>query len=230
MKKITKEELQEQINNLQKQLDNFKEPSKFKKGTWYKFIQHSTCIVNYQESGRGYGTSIYGAWGDAVIMNNDGRESSSKWVEATDKEVEAMLIKEAKKRGFKEGVRFKSAMYSSLFTLKKGIYYKSMENCIYNGNGYGTIFKDGKWATIIEDSKPKINGYEMEVDGNEISFGCAKFHKTWLTTLYTSITKKNNQTDSFEDCNRKIKGVVLDSGYTLSLVDLEATVNYLKNE
>jgi hypothetical protein len=65
---------------------------------------------------------------------------------ATDKEVEEALIKEAKKRGFKEGVRFK-CLYNHD--------YKGKCIPLFCSDGYlwlegGCVFKDGKWATIVE--------------------------------------------------------------------------------
>ena len=83
----------------------------------------------------------------------------SYWSKLNTKEVECVLIQEAKKRGFKEGVRIAwggeilGALESSDFV---------WENLCTVGMCLGTekyfIFNDGIWATIIEDSK------EMTID------------------------------------------------------------------
>ena len=71
---------------------------------------------------------------------------------ATDKEVEQALIKEAKKRGFKEGVNYKTA---SERLVQELVFNKLQFNQDGNG-GYltdgcrGSIFEYGKWATILE--------------------------------------------------------------------------------
>ena len=70
---------------------------------------------------------------------------------ATDKEVEEALIKEAKRRGFKEGVKFK-CLYNKTVS-----YGYSPMLC---SEGYlwidgGCVFKEGKWAEIIKDTITK---------------------------------------------------------------------------
>ena len=72
---------------------------------------------------------------------------------ATDQEVETALIKEAKKRGFKEGVTIKCLNNNFHNTYK----LKSTFNDLYIEDGdlwFGTeeIFINGKWAEIIEDN------------------------------------------------------------------------------
>jgi len=71
---------------------------------------------------------------------------------ATDKEVKEALIKEAKKRGFKKGVKVVSPYNSdhtrviaSSFRFERGSLVFTCES------GWRTyLFVDGKWATIIE--------------------------------------------------------------------------------
>ena len=82
---------------------------------------------------------------------------------ATDKEVEQALIKEAKKRGFKEGVSFKliegsvGMLNSAKITKDYEIVYEASRNRLVLkriGILY-TIFKNGKWATIIKETITK---------------------------------------------------------------------------
>ena len=86
---------------------------------------------------------------------------------ATDKEVEDALISEAKKRGFKEGVSFVSVSPDNINILE-GRLHRSGSNEI--GDDLHWIFRDGKWATIIEDKKEmtvaeleKELGYEIKI-------------------------------------------------------------------
>ena len=76
-------------------------------------------------------------------------------------------------------------------------------------------------AEIEQAQKFTINRHEMTVDGNIISFGCAKFHKAQFMTL-----------DNFNDCypcsNRKIKSITLDSGVTLTIEDITKILERLK--
>ena len=67
------------------------------------------------------------------------------------KEVEQALIKEAKKRGFKKGVRF-TCLYNKFI----------VDDChpMLCSEGYlwikgGCVFRDGKWATIIKETITK---------------------------------------------------------------------------
>ncbi len=74
---------------------------------------------------------------------------------ATDKEVSEALIKEAKKRGFKEGVtgvRLDNYLYGDGNNKLKGDFgYSNGSLHMDTTNDYFFgIFKEGKWATIIE--------------------------------------------------------------------------------
>ena len=73
----------------------------------------------------------------------------------TDKEVEEELIKGAKKRGFKEGVRVKSVLFP-LNTFNNGYCdgrgYEYDDSSLFFGGI--AIFNKGKWAETIEEKKP----------------------------------------------------------------------------
>ena len=73
---------------------------------------------------------------------------------ATEEEVRQALINEAKKRGFKKGVVFKSIDYTTNKKLKiVSSEFKFASNDLYIGTNdltkYKSVFKDGKWAEII---------------------------------------------------------------------------------
>lgn len=76
-----------------------------------------------------------------------------------DSEVQTALIEEAKRRGFKEGVKFKlieggiGEVNNCDITSDYELKYESNMNRLMLDSGYNayTIMKDGKWATIIKD-------------------------------------------------------------------------------
>ena len=165
-----------------------------------------------------YGFGWGGVWSECLCVRFHNIN-----IKATDKEVEEALIKEAKKRGFTEGVIVSKDNFK---------YYKRSEKLkretrfivrYEDGAGWvifccgSCIFEDGKWATIIEDPKLVVNGYEMKIDEKTVSFGCAKFSTHELLTL-------NSDIDAFNlKCigNRTIKSFTLDSGVTITTEELQ---------
>lgn len=144
----------ENINELKRGLkDKIKEleKPKLEVGKWYKteddVLFHVVSIDS--NSYKTYGNYKHGWGGDWRI----GKKSNyaKKAVEATKEEVEKALIKEAKKRGFKEGVTFRSATGSLTAFVVEGSLY--LEYSILYSDGRGCIFYDGNWAEIIEESK-----------------------------------------------------------------------------
>ncbi len=130
-------------------------PELFKKdelevGKWYKTprCQHLMYLKSISDNGvdgNGYGINVVGAWFDYIEGVN-----MDDTVIATDKEVETALIKEAKKRGFKEGVKCLSVNSSDIRLCGSNAYY--------NGQHYNQllfdmtccVFENGKWSTVIK--------------------------------------------------------------------------------
>ena len=120
----------------------------FELGKWYK---HSSGGYWFLKEITDEDLIIYGFTCMMKWINESLRDKSAlrHLAPATDKEVETALIKEAKKRGFKEGM-------VNINCLLGGREWD--DDCGYgfdfNGDylelGAATIFKDGKWATIIE--------------------------------------------------------------------------------
>ena len=90
-----------------------------------------------------------------------------------------------------------------------------------NDKGW-TIYRDGKWAEIIEEPKVLINGYEMKQDGDIISFGCAKFDIHQLQRWEYFINREYKS-------NRKIKSIKLDSGIEITVKQLKEIVDNSKD-
>jgi hypothetical protein len=149
-------------------------------------------------------------------------------IEATNEEVQTALIKEAKKRGFKEGVSFLSTNGNKKHTLLSSNF--TFENLGHIGKVLGTetcwFYHNGKWATII-DTPLMINGYEMKQDGDIIVFGFGQFHKEQLKDLLLDILDTGfNGYD--RSSNRTIKSITLDDGMVITTDQLKQIVDKIK--
>ena len=95
-----------------------------------------------------------GAWFENMHHSLSGHLKSYKL--ATEEEVREALINEAKKRGYKEGVKCKFGIIEDIRTIETNIFDWNGKylfvRCI-NGNA-DIIFRSGKWAEIIEQSEP----------------------------------------------------------------------------
>lgn len=168
---MKKEEIEQRlIENKQerKQLkQQLKDLPSLEVGRWYKY---NDGVFNYQGVKcyiQGYGIDVLGIWLDVCNLG----ESPQDWIPATDKEVEEALIKEAKKRGFKKGVEFISLRES-----KEKVFFSSFWQMDYSKDLWvlgsksfnGIIFKDGKWAEIIQPKTVELNGNYTEVQLKDI--------------------------------------------------------------
>tara|TARA_R110000796_G_scaffold156853_1_gene273622 strand:- start:852 stop:1373 length:522 start_codon:yes stop_codon:yes gene_type:complete len=128
-------------------------PKLFKKdlivGKWYKT---DGLLQNFL--GKFGNDSTYGFRKDGVYSASMGFHDDDTHDLATDKEVEQALNKEAKKRGFKEGIVIitsktgvKRTLNSNFFIMIKNnlACLSSKETCVYP-----VIFTNGTWATIVE--------------------------------------------------------------------------------
>lgn len=214
----------EEIEKLEKRLAELKSQPDFEVGKWYKAKSHNAFFC-YKGNGVGYGIRINNVWIDEEPMTE-----ISLWTEATKEEVESALIKQAEKRGFKEGVRFKSASSNMEITLGK-VKPSMYDNLLYMSL-VGVVFCNGKWAEIIEEPKVEINGYEMKQDGDIISFGCAKFRDIQLIRLYQHLNVTGygsfNYYIGINESNRKIKSITLNSGVEITVKQLKQIVDNIK--
>jgi hypothetical protein len=184
MKTLEKEQLEAVLNqwNINHSYNTFRDALKekglikeeFEVGKWYNFKTDTCKCLCFATEVEGRRVWFYGLDENGNWVNKDWYSADWDWSLATDKEVETALIKEAKKRGFKEGVKFEGMDSKKSRTLKNS-------NFNYYAVGYLSInswkiFDKGKWATIIEEPKvesygtpfkcldecPKIEGYELE--------------------------------------------------------------------
>ena len=136
----------------------FKEDELFV-GKWYYYrnwlieyagkTTHLTANYGFDDNGNYFYDSKQNSFGN----------TPKEWVLATDEEVERALIKEAKNRGFKEGVRFKSKWMSRIIAKLidgKFLFDNRLELCYKNDGGMlYTLFENGVWAEIIKETITK---------------------------------------------------------------------------
>lgn len=196
---------------------------KLEVGKWYKFNRGLSNFLYFIENikeGTGYGFNK-GIW-----CNDNDRwcDNFDNHTPATDKEVEEALIKEAKKRGFKVGVKvyFKSSgehrkITGELYISRK---YKGEMVCFGSENQCGDIiFQNGKWVEIIEESVPTIEGCKMEVRKGNVRFGCVEISISKIEDLHCELK-------TFNDQQHLITSFVID-GYKITMEQLNEIVDYL---
>lgn len=123
---------------------------------WYKGKLGS--IVYFTGETTGWGISNSGAW-----LNNDQWQplNSYNWTPATEDEVKTSLINEGLRRGFVDGVRFKSPkgleyiLRGRLVCIEGNNLYGATVGCVFDG-------QTGIWAEIIEEKLPEYTWDEIK--------------------------------------------------------------------
>lgn len=124
-----------------------------------------------------------------VYVNNNrvvyGFDDEGNWVEestslrgdeipALESFVKERLIKEAEKRGFKEGVKYKSCTDGEVHTVQKSLeFFNDTQNITYRCGG--SVYLNGKWATIVEQAAE----IDWNLSGQLIT---SNTNYVWLTT------------------------------------------------
>ena len=126
--------------------------TKLEVGKWYKWIGCNRAIGFISKPPFNDGGECYVF--DYLTSGNTDIYSSlhhSNLTPATDQEVEEALIKEAKKRGFEEGVTVIKPMFGEC-VLEGDVFEFSCDfdddTCLMLGGDF--IFLNGNWATILE--------------------------------------------------------------------------------
>jgi len=134
----------------------------FEVGKWYKYPSSKT-LKCYKGNDKYYGFIFNGEWDDEWLSEMNFNE----FIKATDKEVEEALIKEAKRRGFKEGFKYNCNNVHGrndeveCGVLKCDIFESNKYGLFCTNNGW--IFFEGKWAEIIEEKEASI---EVIINGD----------------------------------------------------------------
>ena len=164
---ITKEQVLQNYKNGLKYQDyvsaaNLKEwfPDAFKKdmevGKWYKGTADIEFLVYYQSNG----FDNYGFWEDQPYRDNllfgDCWYNMSRL--ATDEEVEAALKKEAKKRGYKQGITcaFGKGAYNRIISENEIRWVPDWQDKGALCMGMNVIFTQGNWAEILHQEKTVV--------------------------------------------------------------------------
>ena len=166
--KITKEQILETIRTGTDVTERyFKEiipeafNTKLDTGKWYKSSIDIEFLVYYQSNG----FYNYGFWEDKPYRDNllfgDCWYNMSRL--ATDEEVESALINEAKKRGFKLGVKVVGLyndgsphQITDFIINKDDFTYKTLDNALVCNKLGFRIFAKGKWAEILSQEKTVV--------------------------------------------------------------------------
>ena len=124
--------------------------TKLEVGRWYKLKDNPKILALYDcfKHHRPY-AYIFNEKGDYEYRVEFSLfESPTYWELATEEEVSEALINEAKKRGYKEGVKCKFGIIEEIRTIETNDFVFKLEY-----NTLGIKLKNGKWAEIIEEPK-----------------------------------------------------------------------------
>jgi hypothetical protein len=204
-------ELEQQIELIKAELEKHKQPKKeFIPGKWYKLTE------NYGDdlkAGEVYRMLRFQGGEDSEYITLDhvafGRyhtnclsPSRDNLIPATESEIKEALTREAERRGFKEGVHFKSINEGEEGkTRPYRPYYKNtpiewvyFSDQLYCNTGMDTcnnkfcsnpsIYIKGQWAEIITEPQLAIGEYEVKFNGKEsITVGCQTISKETIQTI-----------------------------------------------
>ncbi len=175
------------------------------------------CKEWYTETGKDLGDGEYG-------------ETSCNWRLATTSEIEKILIKVAKNKGFVEGVSFQmkdrssdSKSYCPTYKLKlpfnldiKGSDTVLMDNdSVYIYNSDKSMFPN-TWAEIVkQDELPYLLGHTGKMEGNDVVYGCKRITKQKLSVMIDALQQL--EADNIQFAQGKI-----------TMADLEKIEKFLK--
>ena len=176
----------EEIKKLQEQLDNLKaelDKPEFEVGDWV-INEEEYCNGIHRITGfwkdspgftKGYGFNSSGQWNDFKGAKWDVNEDTRL---ATPTEIETALIKEAERRGFKKGVKYKGASYNWTEYIHGSLEYFKDGDVLTDGYGE-SVYKQGKWAEIVED-KVKFFDWDVDYTKSAVRIGNTSYPKRWL--------------------------------------------------
>jgi len=178
-------DIQAQIKELQSQLDKLKaevaEPKKLPYNAWYN--GKSGSIVYFTKESSGYGHNNNGVWYDNDVWVN--LNTPDYWHPCPHSEVEAIMIKEAEKRGFVKGVRFISVTGETCVCSTPFVLWGMNKKDLGNG-GTGLICYNGQWAEIIKDEDIKIGGEKAWFTSvGEVVFNGSAYRKSQVEAAKT---------------------------------------------
>jgi hypothetical protein len=195
-------------DKLVKIIEEEKPLKEFVVGRWYAC---DVLFARYSGDNTGIGWA-FNDWSVGVSMANP-----PQWKLATPEEIKEALVKEAKKRGFVNGVEYKHIhnSYNCKVQDAGGFVYSS-KDFLTDGHG-GSVYIEGQWAEILKEEVPVIGGYKLEDKGCYWSFGCFKFDRELTRKIFSIL--KNNGIDHLS-----IKGT------KVTLKDVEKVIKYIDGQ
>jgi len=200
------ENLENKVKDIQKEIESLKslavDKPKFEVGKWYvdpAFYGMFNYQIMPQHNRVGFGISSDKDWVDSFYLKE---RDYKDYRLATESEVSSHLIEEAKRRGYKTGVKIKSA-YDNFyvgflnsdkfkFSIGKDRGLELGETTVYND-------KTGQWSEIIPvEEKILIGCYKVEILPEGIKIGCKLFKKHILVYLKDLMTEKGFKEVSFD--------------------------------
>lgn len=185
--------------------DNINVP-KFKEGEWYHVsLQSERNVGLIRCSGNPSRRDNYGFWRGKYRHNLTLKSDAHKTQKATPEEVEQALIKEAKRRGFEVGIKYKCKFFDNNTTSVGGKFkYCSYKDYLTDGHG-GSVYHKGEWAEII-DNRLNIAGHKIKAKNEHfIGIGCQEFSKSEIITVLNIYDKvgESNFVDFIEHLNEE---------------------------
>ena len=163
---ITKEQILETIRTGTDVTERyFKEiiPEAFKKeleiGKWYKYKLALFYVTNKKSNNANYynvfGFDVDGSW----MTDNAATSFNENYIEATPEEVASSLKKEAKKRGYKQGITcaFGKGAYNRMIRENEIRWVPDWQDKGALCMGMNVIFTQGNWAEILSQEKTVIS-------------------------------------------------------------------------
>lgn len=165
-----------------------KEKETLKEGEWYRYKDGS--VARYRGNYYGYGWDNHhfqstGKYECSDVYMTDSDYQSGSWRKATYDEIKEALGKIAAERGYKEGVKVRSARTGEVGTLEGGCVGVDTASLRIAMGGI-MIFMDDKWAEIITTVTPDVTvgGKKGVFEENGVTFGCTFLNKDRIKSLY----------------------------------------------
>lgn len=151
--KLTRKQIENKIKKWQKELDNFVDEVEV--GKWYKHRYFLLiCVTDIDADGYinacGFDADV---WFDDTSRSVENCGTATGYVLAEKEEIEAALIREAVKRGFRHGVKTEHGVIIDHFNHN----YQDIYNSFWFHNI--RVFEKGEWCKII---KEEVKEFTME--------------------------------------------------------------------
>lgn len=217
------DEIQEKIDQLQKELDF--EIARPKAG-WYRYKDFAKYLMYINEDGSRFGFDARGDWLVNPISIEKGEIIEWHGFErATDVDVLKVMSRIVLDTKYREGVCINSLRSNGEVQLNN---YKLEIKGDQIRLGGCDIMKAGKWAEILP---PKLGGHVMVQRGDRISFGKTLFTKDQLKKYYELLTEDfplQSHNHNIGAVDIKAKSIVFSNGVILTEDKLGAIIDYMK--